>query len=64
VKFLTLTLFFLNHELFEIKGVFWPTEGMPTIVHYISNFTPLTHAVEAMRCIALRGIKLDFNLYK
>lgn len=33
----------------------WPAEGMPPIMRFLSNFTPLTHVVEAMRCIVSRG---------
>ncbi|CAF5063742.1 unnamed protein product [Rotaria sp. Silwood1] len=36
----------------------WPLEGMPSLMRYISNFTPLTHTVEAMRCIAARSRSL------
>jgi ABC-type polysaccharide/polyol phosphate export permease len=36
-------------------GVIWPVEGMPPIMRFLSNFTPLTHVVEAMRCIVSRG---------
>lgn len=38
-----------------ISGVIWPVEGMPKAMRFISNFTPLTHTVDAMRCIASRG---------
>lgn len=37
------------------SGVIWPAEGMPPIMRLLSNFTPLTHTVEAMRCIVSRG---------
>ena len=37
------------------SGVIWPVEGMPPIMKFLSNFTPLTHTVEAMRCIVSRG---------
>ncbi|CAF4624595.1 unnamed protein product [Rotaria socialis] len=37
------------------SGVIWPLEGMPSAMRFLSNFTPLTHPVEAMRCIASRG---------
>ncbi|CAF4089811.1 unnamed protein product, partial [Adineta steineri] len=36
------------------SGVIWPAEGMPPIMRFLSNFTPLTHVVEAMRCIVSR----------
>ncbi|CAF0811762.1 unnamed protein product [Rotaria sordida] len=37
------------------SGIIWPLEGMPSIMRFLSNFTPLTHSVEAMRCIASRN---------
>ncbi|CAF5023533.1 unnamed protein product, partial [Rotaria sp. Silwood1] len=37
------------------SGIMWPLEGMPSLMRFISNFTPLTHTVEAMRCIATRS---------
>ncbi|CAF1123969.1 unnamed protein product [Rotaria sp. Silwood1] len=37
------------------SGVIWPLEGMPSVMRFLSNFTPLTHSVEAMRCIAARS---------
>ncbi|CAF3240969.1 unnamed protein product [Rotaria sp. Silwood2] len=37
------------------SGIIWPLEGMPSVMLFLSNFTPLTHPVEAMRCIAARG---------
>ncbi|CAF5063957.1 unnamed protein product [Rotaria sp. Silwood1] len=40
------------------SGIMWPLEGMPSLMRYISNFTPLTHTVEAMRCIAARSRSL------
>ncbi|CAF3709874.1 unnamed protein product [Rotaria sp. Silwood1] len=40
------------------SGIMWPLEGMPSVMRYISNFTPLTHTVEAMRCIAARSWSL------
>jgi hypothetical protein len=36
-------------------GVIWPVEGMPPVMRLLSNFTPLTHTVESMRCIVSRG---------
>lgn len=39
----------------------WPAEGMPPIMRFLSNFTPLTHVVEAMRCIVSRGIDHKHN---
>ena len=42
-------------------GVIWPLEGMPPAMRFISNFTPLTHTIEAMRCIVSRGSVLVFS---
>ncbi|CAF0918390.1 unnamed protein product [Adineta steineri] len=44
------------------SGILWPVEGMPSAMHFISRFTPLTYAVEAIRCIASRG--WTFAYYK
>lgn len=38
-----------------LSGIIWPLEGMPSWVRFISNFSPLTHAAEAMRCVSSRG---------
>lgn len=45
-------------------GVIWPAEGMPPIMRFLSNFTPLTHVVEAMRCIVSRGRNDNFEKYQ
>ncbi|CAF1284439.1 unnamed protein product [Rotaria sp. Silwood1] len=37
------------------SGVIWPLEGMPPVMRFLSNFTPLTHVVESMRCIVSRA---------
>ncbi|CAF1499746.1 unnamed protein product [Adineta steineri] len=42
------------------SGVIWPAEGMPPIMRFLSNFTPLTHVVEAMRCIVSRAWTLVY----
>ncbi len=51
----------LKKKFLLLKGVIWPVEGMPKVMRFISNFTPLTHSVAAIRCIASRG-KLNKNL--
>jgi len=33
---------------------------MPKVMRLISNLTPLTHTVEAIRCISSRGKSIDF----
>ncbi|CAF3076061.1 unnamed protein product, partial [Rotaria sp. Silwood2] len=38
------------------SGIMWPLEGMPPVMRFVSNFTPLTQTVEAIRCIAGRSI--------
>jgi hypothetical protein len=40
----------LNHNEEE------QAESILGIVRFLSNFTPLTHVVEAMRCIVSRGM--------
>ncbi|CAF1454547.1 unnamed protein product [Rotaria sordida] len=41
--------------VFLVSGVIWPLEGMSPAMRFLSNFSPLTHPIEAMRCIAARG---------
>ncbi|CAF4939196.1 unnamed protein product, partial [Rotaria sp. Silwood2] len=38
--------------------IMWPLEGMPPVMRFVSNFTPLTQTVEAIRCIAGRSWSL------
>lgn len=38
-----------------LSGIIWPVEGMPNWVRLLTNFSPLTHTAEAMRCVASRG---------
>ncbi|CAF1279196.1 unnamed protein product, partial [Didymodactylos carnosus] len=46
------------------SGVIWPLEGMPHIMRVLSNFTPLTHTVEAMRCIVSKAWTIvDFKVW-
>ncbi|CAF4658999.1 unnamed protein product, partial [Rotaria sp. Silwood2] len=40
------------------SGIMWPLEGMPPVMRFVSNFTPLTQTVEAIRCIAGRSWSL------
>ncbi|CAF3243491.1 unnamed protein product, partial [Rotaria sp. Silwood2] len=42
------------------SGVIWPLEGMPPVMLFLSNFTPLTHVVDAMRCIVSRAWTLVY----
>ena len=41
--------------IFSFEGVIWPLEGMPTVMLWFSKFTPVTHTIEAMRCVVSRG---------
>lgn len=38
-----------------ISGIIWPIESIPQWLRYISYCSPLTFAVEAIRCILARG---------
>lgn len=49
---LSLGSFFPNMLL---SGVLWPLEGMSVYLRYLSRFLPLTHAIDALRCIFARG---------
>ncbi|EFX71377.1 ABC protein, subfamily ABCH [Daphnia pulex] len=53
---LSLGSFFPNMLL---SGVLWPMEGMSIYLRYLSYFIPLTHAIEALRCIFARGWGID-----
>ncbi|CAF2587733.1 unnamed protein product [Rotaria sp. Silwood2] len=43
------------------SGIIWPLEGMPSAMRFLSNFTPLTHSVEAMRCWSFGYFKVWFG---
>ncbi|CAF3547196.1 unnamed protein product [Rotaria sp. Silwood1] len=53
--FLAAALIFLTGLCGMSYGVIWPLEGMPSAMRFLSNFSPLTHPIEAMRCTAARG---------
>ncbi|CAF1082829.1 unnamed protein product [Rotaria sp. Silwood1] len=53
--FLAAALIFLEGLCGMSYGVIWPLEGMPSAMRFLSNFSPLTHPIEAMRCTAARG---------
>ncbi len=38
-----------------LAGVFWPLEAVPALLRPVSNFIPLTYAVDACRSIMIRG---------
>lgn len=55
IQFLPLILF----PSILLAGVFWPLEAVPEILRPISNFIPLTYAVDAARSIMIRGWGLE-----
>ncbi|XP_066906695.1 ABC transporter G family member 20 [Halyomorpha halys] len=44
--------------IFLMSGAIWPVEGMHYILRTISNYSPLTKAVEAFRAVSVRGWSL------
>ncbi len=38
-----------------LAGVFWPLEAVPDLLRPVSDFIPLTYAVEACRSVMIRG---------
>jgi ABC-2 type transport system permease protein len=51
IQFLPLILF----PSILLAGVFWPLEAVPDVLRPVSNFIPLTYAVDASRSIMIRG---------
>jgi len=51
IQFLPIILF----PSILLSGVFWPIEAVPTLLRPISNFIPLTYAVDGMRSVMIRG---------
>jgi ABC-2 type transport system permease protein len=51
IQFLPIILF----PSILLSGVFWPMEAVPTLLRPISNFIPLTYAVDGMRSVMIRG---------
>jgi ABC-2 type transport system permease protein len=51
VQFMPLILF----PSILLAGVFWPLEAVPELLRPVSNFIPLTYAVDACRSIMIRG---------
>jgi len=43
---------------FFLSGILWPVEQMPGYLQWVSDFLPLTYAVEGMRQIMLAGESL------
>lgn len=41
--------------LIVISGTVWPIQGMPTILKYISYFTPPTVPIESLRAVLYKG---------
>ncbi len=54
IQFLPIILF----PSILLSGVFWPIEAVPTLLRPISNFIPLTYAVDGMRSVMIRGWSL------
>ena len=55
IQFLPIILF----PSILLAGVFWPLESVPDVLRPISNFIPLTYAVDANRSIMIRGWGID-----
>jgi ABC-2 type transport system permease protein len=55
IQFLPLILF----PSILLAGVFWPLEAVPDVLRPVSNFIPLTYAVDASRSIMIRGWGAD-----
>ncbi len=55
IQFLPIILF----PSILLAGVFWPLEAVPDVLRPVSNFIPLTYAVEASRSIMIRGWGLE-----
>jgi ABC-2 type transport system permease protein len=51
VQFMPLILF----PSILLAGVFWPLEAVPALLRPVSQFIPLTYAVDACRSIMIRG---------
>lgn len=50
-------MFFL--PLIFLSGYLFPLEGMPKFFYYLGQFIPLTHFIEILRAIVLRGVGLE-----
>lgn len=51
IQFMPLILF----PSILLAGVFWPIETIPEVLRWVSNFIPLTYAVEGCRSVMIRG---------
>ncbi|KAL0276662.1 UNVERIFIED_CONTAM: hypothetical protein PYX00_004185 [Menopon gallinae] len=55
----------LFYPFITLTGCFWPIEGMPSYLRYISYFVPLTITSQSLSNIIHRGWGLDhFHVYK
>ena len=51
VQFVPLVLF----PSILLSGLFWPVESIPGVLQPLARVVPLTHGIEALRSVALRG---------
>lgn len=51
VQFIPLILF----PSILLSGLFWPVESIPGVLQPLARVVPLTHGIEALRSVALRG---------
>lgn len=54
-----LTSFFINLPMFLLSGAIAPVESMPALIKYLSLLDPLTHYIEIIRGIMLKGVGLE-----
>jgi len=54
------TISFLNLLLFMTSGAFYPSEGMPDWLVWVSWINPETYSLHALRCIILKGQGLGY----
>jgi ABC-2 type transport system permease protein len=46
---------------FLLSGILFPVESEPTWLQYLSNVLPLTHAVNALRAVMIKGADLTWS---
>jgi ABC-2 type transport system permease protein len=57
------TVSFLNLILFMTSGAFYPSEGMPDWLVWVSWVNPETYSLHALRCIILKGQGLGYVMF-